>query len=59
MARIDGGDGGEAVLVDEFDQLPEPRADNRHVGCRKRQGQPLGRIRRPVSLRDWLRGFDL
>lgn len=29
IARIQGGDGGEAVLVDQFDELPEPCADNR------------------------------
>jgi hypothetical protein len=33
------------VLVDELDQLPEPRAGDRHVSRGKRQGQPLRRFR--------------
>lgn len=32
------------MLVDQFDQLPEPRAGHDHVGGGKSERQPLGRF---------------
>ena len=39
VARVHGGDGTDIVLVDQLDQLAEPRAGHHHIGGGKRQGQ--------------------
>ena len=41
VARIEGGHPFQIVLVDEIDELAEPRADEHHVGRGKRERQPL------------------
>lgn len=39
IARIEGGHPFQVVLVDQLDELAEPRADEHHVGEPSQRGQ--------------------